>query len=166
MNVLILDDDVPYAELVAIALRGIAESVSWENSWASALDSIERKMPNVLWADLNIPPEGPGGSIERVRELHRKYPDLVIVVASGYLLDGVKDRLEEAGAVLAMEKAGRFEPTDVASLVLFGVYLAAQRAGEGPNSDFLKRTTDLLAPHINIEWHQPPPSGLAPPHHI
>lgn len=166
MKVLILDDDAPYAELVAIALRGIAETVSWENSWDAAMASLERQLPNVLWADLNIPPEGPGGSIERVREVHRRYPDLVIVVASGYLLEGVKQRLEEAGAILAMEKAVRFDPTDVASLVLFGVYLAAQKTGEGPNSEFLKSSTALLSPHIDLKWHPRPPSGLAPPDHI
>lgn len=162
MNVLILDDDERYMELVCRPLRPISETVTCVTTWAQALAQLEQQMPNVFWVDLNVNPEGPSESIAHIAAVSRRFPDLVIVVVSGYLLPGSKALLDKAGATLAMEKGSRFDPVEVASVVLLAVYIAAKKSGKGPNSEFLTNSTKLLAPHIDLQWHPHPVSELSP----
>lgn len=158
LRILILDDDILFADLVARVLRVNGDPVSVCSTWNTAEELIVEHGINVFWADLRIPPGGITESIERLGIICARFPDLIVVVSSGHLLDGVRERLEAAGVKYAMEKSSGFDPVEAASLVLFGVY----KSGKANHAELLASATAILqkvSPHSTFKWPTPPKSG-------
>lgn len=70
MNVLIIDDDAPWANLAAVMLRKVASKIRVAGTWKDALDTIAK--PNgydVVMVDLNLPDSGAETTLRRVAEI-------------------------------------------------------------------------------------------------
>ena len=82
-NILVVDDDVMIAEVTAALLEDLQHSVSIANSAAEALDYL-RKRGNTI--DLMLTDHAMPGmtGIELAAKAREEWPDLRIILASGY----------------------------------------------------------------------------------
>jgi len=142
MTVLIIDDDPNYTYLVEQALNGIADTILKAQSWKDAAPLIEQK-PEVAWIDLCIPPDGVHDSIEHIRVLREKRVEMIIVISSGYVEPYVAKELNDLHVDAIMSKGGRFEPGQVAALVVLGMMRSADR-GLRPDKEWLSHALQIM----------------------
>lgn len=146
MIILILEDDMNYATLVAKALEGLAEPAVIAQSWeeAEAYLATHAESPDVAWIDLRMPPNVTVEISEtRIMALRASHPNLVVIVASGYLEPMLRYRLMEAGVDGCLYKGNKFEPAQIASLIVVGL-MKASRSGKNVRQQVLDRALEWL----------------------
>jgi DNA-binding NarL/FixJ family response regulator len=113
VTVLVVDDHRTFAEALAIAI-GVERDmvVSIASSGREAIEVIERKPPDVVLMDVEMP--GAGG-IETTRRVHTEHPESRVIVLSAHEDDLIKARALEAGATGYLTKHGSF--TEVAEAI-------------------------------------------------
>jgi DNA-binding NarL/FixJ family response regulator len=84
INVYVLDDHPIVAEALehAAAKSGRICVAGFFRTVEDGRKALERRLPDVLVLDVDIPPDGNG--IDFCREVHGKYPDLKIVMITGF----------------------------------------------------------------------------------
>jgi len=142
MTVLIIDDDPGYTMLIELALREFADVILKAMTWDEA-DPLLSQNPDVAWVDLVVPPDGVQQSLQRIRQLREQNVQIVIVISSGYIEQSVAAQLDEIGVDAIMAKGQRFEPGQVAALVVLGM-IKAEGRGVTRNREYLTKATDLM----------------------
>lgn len=77
MHILIVDDHAMIRDALSLGLRASGHDVAQAANGAAALAAMEKRQPDVLVTDLDMP--GMGG-VELIWRARRSYPDLAIVV--------------------------------------------------------------------------------------
>ena len=95
---LVVEDDELQRELVVMLLEESEMGVIQCESAESALDVIDKLGPSLamLYTDVNL--AGPLDGVELAHRAHREYPNIHVVVASGY---GLKKNLPENALFMA-----------------------------------------------------------------
>lgn len=91
MRVLIIDDE----QIIVNVLKRVLETHSFEvdflNSGEKMFDKIKNFNPSVVFLDVKM--QGGENGLELLRELKKEYPDMKVVMMSGYTS---KETIEEA----------------------------------------------------------------------
>ncbi len=148
MKVLVVDDEVKNAELVAGELRDAGFEADFVNGGADALKRLEQSPFDAVVTDLRMaPPDG----MAVLEEVRRRWPDTVVVVMTAYAALASARRALKAGAWDYVEKEGDF--ADV-------IALALKQAGERAN---LRRDVKQLSAAVeSIRQEALPVVGDAP----
>jgi CheY-like chemotaxis protein len=85
-NILIVDDEVSFREVVKLVLTGEGYSVAEAGDGREALEKLSASKPDLLLLDLNIP-EISGWEIIRRISLDPNLKDVEVLVVSGAVLD-------------------------------------------------------------------------------
>lgn len=145
MRILIVDDQKLFADSLGTVIRSeeeFIESVASVNSGAEALSLLQKEVPDIILMDIHMP--GMDG-IELTRAIHRKYPDIKILMlttfgydeyvkdamhygAVGYLLKDISSE-ELMASIQGASKGLRI----VSPKVIEGAY-KIKRAPSGPQS--------------------------------
>lgn len=99
MNVLIVDDSVPWAELCAVLLRKVANKVRIAHTFEEAQATI--KLPNgfdVVMLDLDLPDSPPAFTIERIDSI-RGSGRKVVVMTGQDVTDSMRANMRAHGAL-------------------------------------------------------------------
>lgn len=98
MNVLVIDDNAPWAELCAVLLRKVASRVRIALTYQEALETLGK--PNgydVVMLDLDLPDSPPSYTIERIQEI-RGSGRKVVVMTGVNVTDDMRDKMKTRGA--------------------------------------------------------------------
>lgn len=104
MNVLIVDDSAPWAELCAVLLRKVADKVRIAHTFAEAQATI--KLPNgfdVVMLDLDLPDSPPNFTIERIEAI-RGTGRKVVVMTGQDVTEDLRARMKAHGAMGCLYK--------------------------------------------------------------
>jgi PAS domain S-box-containing protein len=105
-KVLVVDDEPDVMEIAAALFRSIGYEVYTASNGQDALDILKRtKDISVLFSDVMMP-NGMNG-IELAQEAHKLYPDVKILLASGYPLPALKAQHISVGEFSFMNKPYR-----------------------------------------------------------
>ncbi len=127
MRVLIIEDDRNYADLVTQALGGLASPAQHAASWEDAEQYLDATGPDVAWVDLRlIPGVGEQESAARIKALKKRYPEIVIIVGSGYITPQIREDLKDFVDAF-LYKGTQFEARQIASLIVQGMMRASAR---------------------------------------
>lgn len=155
MRFLIIEDDETFALLVAKALDGLALPAITATNWEDAERFLEEAVADVVWVDLRMPGVSTElQTIDRIRWLRTRFEDIVIIVGSGYISPEIRDQLKLLGVDEFLYKGSKFEPKQIASLIVRGIMAAS---GRGAKVD------EKLLP-MALEWmHERFPNTLQVP---
>lgn len=105
---LVVDDDLPFRTALAAALSRRGHAVRAASSMADALAVCDAWAPDRAVIDLRMPG---GGGMDLLRELKRRFPDVAVVVLTGY--GSIPSAIEavKAGAVNYLTKPA--EPSEI-----------------------------------------------------
>lgn len=143
MKIVIIEDDAGYAELITRTLDGLADSIQVATDWDTGERLISDKA-DMVWVDLRLPPRTfEADSVIRIRQLRQRHPDLVIIVASGYISPEIKIELKDSGVDDFLYKGGRFDGRQVGSLILRSLVMAGN-TGRKINPAILTKATEWL----------------------
>ncbi len=81
MNILVVEDNNDFRELLCEMLRMLGHSVSNEASAEQALSALSSNKPDLVITDLTLP--GMSG-IELAKQVHGLHPEIRIILSSGY----------------------------------------------------------------------------------
>ncbi|HET7224298.1 MAG TPA: sigma-54 dependent transcriptional regulator [Candidatus Eisenbacteria bacterium] len=81
MRVLVVDDEVRNAELVARAMADAGHDAHWVNGGKAALARLEQGQPDAIVTDVRMPP--PDG-LELLAQVRARWPDVTVVLMSAY----------------------------------------------------------------------------------
>jgi DNA-binding NtrC family response regulator len=99
--ILLVDDDLPVLRFMQEALEEGGYEVTATTSGTSALAIIKERLPDLLILDLNMPePDG----FDILKTERSQFPDLKILVISGYLTGVLLDAATFVGAIGTIEK--------------------------------------------------------------
>jgi CheY-like chemotaxis protein len=100
-RILIVDDDRAVLKFFQAALEGGGYEVTATSSGRQALKLLQTQAPDLLILDLNMPePDG----FDVLKSERAKYPDLRILVISGYLQGALLEAAKIFGAVATLQK--------------------------------------------------------------
>lgn len=116
-SVLLVEDNKLVGELTANRLRRLFGTVTWVETGAEALASFRTAQPSIIFVDQLLP--GMTGS-ELVEEIRRISTSVPVVGITASTLGSECERLEAAGANLAVEKPLSFEQTRLIAQQFFG----------------------------------------------
>jgi len=116
-SVLLVEDNKLVGELTANRLRRLFGTVTWVETGAEALASFNAAQPSIIFVDQLLP--GMTGS-ELVEEIRRISPSVPVVGITASTLGSECERLEAAGANLAVEKPLSFDQTRLIAQQFFG----------------------------------------------
>jgi DNA-binding NtrC family response regulator len=105
VRVLVVDDEVKNAELTALALRDGGHETDFVNSGAAALERIAAAPVDAVVTDLRMPRMD---GLELLRELHHRWPSLVLVMMTAYGDMDTGRRAIRDGAFAYVNKEGDF----------------------------------------------------------
>jgi CheY-like chemotaxis protein len=92
MKVLVVDDDLAVAEVIAGMLEDLGCEVEIHDGPQPALDWLAGgALPDLVLSDIRMP--GAQSGIDLAKQIRRTYPDVLIVLVTGYS-DRVTDDLE------------------------------------------------------------------------
>ena len=163
LRVAIADDSFLVREALEDVFESIAgvEVVASVPDGAALLQAIEAEMPDVVLADIRMPPSGDGEGIRVARQIGRDHPEIGVVVLSqyasaeyalalledgatgrGYLLkERVHDRSELVSVVEIVAQGGTtIDPTLIQDLLT-----ADRRRVASPLNDLTPREREVLA---------------------
>ena len=105
MNVLVVDDELKNAELVAAELRDAGFTAHHVGGGAAALEQLERGGIDAVVTDLRMrPPDG----MALLAEIRQRWPDTVVVMMTAYAaLETAREALKQ-GAQDYVEKEGEY----------------------------------------------------------
>ncbi len=100
INILLVDDHALFSKSLEIALSDYPEITSFESiNDISLLDSfIETNRPDILLMDINLKNITSEDGLELTKQLLSRYPELKIVILSGYDLPVYRSEAEKIGA--------------------------------------------------------------------
>jgi CheY-like chemotaxis protein len=81
MNILVVEDNNDFRELLCEMLRMLGHSVENEASAEQALTAMSANKPDLVISDLTLP--GMSG-VELSRQIHAAHPEIRIILSSGY----------------------------------------------------------------------------------
>jgi CheY-like chemotaxis protein len=81
MNILVVEDNDDFRELLCELLQMLGHSVSNEASAEQALTALSTDKPDLVITDLTLP--GISG-IELAKQIHGAHPEMKIILSSGY----------------------------------------------------------------------------------
>lgn len=113
-RILVVDDDPDLCRLVADALSSDGRTVDIAHSRAGALDLVGRKRCDLAFVDVFLPDSELFGLVD---ELFAAFPDLPVVIMSGYL-DDDRDTLDSDIAVSADDVRTMAERKGVRAVLL------------------------------------------------
>lgn len=82
MKVLVVDDDAMVADVIAGMLEDLGCEVEVRDGVQAALDWLAGSVPNLIISDIRMP--GPQNGISLARQVKQSYPDLPIILVTGY----------------------------------------------------------------------------------
>jgi DNA-binding NtrC family response regulator len=100
-HILVVDDDRQVVRYLKKTLEENGYNVAATTSGKQALVFIQKRMPDLLILDLNMPE--PNG-FDLLKAEHSKYPYLRILVISGYLHGALLEAAKIFGAIATLEK--------------------------------------------------------------
>lgn len=101
LDVLVVDDEAPIREIFADVLEPEGHQVHLAESGEKALEIAQNVKPDVVFTDLSMP--GMSGW-EVSRQLKKKYPDIIVVLTSGWGKDFNQDQLNRHGVDFVLPK--------------------------------------------------------------
>ncbi len=105
MRVLVVDDEVRNAELVALGLRDAGHETEWVTGGADALRRLEAGGFDAVVTDLRMaPPDG----LTLLEEAKRRWPSLTVVLMTAYASMETARQALKRGAYDYVDKAGEF----------------------------------------------------------
>lgn len=116
-SALLVEDNKLVGELTANRLRRLFGTVTWVETGVEALASFRAAQPSIIFVDQLLP--GMTGS-ELVEEIRRISPSVPVVGITASTLGSECERLEAAGANLAVEKPLSFDQTRLIAQQFFG----------------------------------------------
>jgi DNA-binding NarL/FixJ family response regulator len=104
-DVIVIDDHVTFAELLALALRGEPDlrCVGTAENLEDGLALVDRFRPGVVVMDVQL---GDGDGIAATAEVVRRYPGTRVVVLTAHADRSVMHRASDAGACALLPKDG------------------------------------------------------------
>jgi CheY-like chemotaxis protein len=100
-RIVLVDDDRQVVRFLKSALEENGYSVTATTSGKRALDILEKRLPDLLILDLNMPePDG----LDLLRAGRSRFPYLRILVISGYLHGALLETAEILGAIATLKK--------------------------------------------------------------
>lgn len=127
INLLIIEDDPNFGELVGRALEGLVERVNIVCNWHLAFQHVREQQDEVAWVDLRMPTSTETQSIENIELLRKHHTNVVIIVGSGYVTPEIRAKLERAGVDGVFYKSGHFNAEQIATLIILGLMKASKR---------------------------------------
>ena len=100
-HILLVDDDRQVVRYLKKALETGGYTVTAVTSGKRALDAIQKRMPDLLILDLNMP-EPDGFAVLRIER--SKFPYLRVLAISGYLEGALLEAARIFGAIATLEK--------------------------------------------------------------
>ncbi len=102
-KILLVDDNIQFRSIIAEILKDDDEgfSVSVSGDGVAALESLKIEQFDILITDINMPRMDGIALFHKVREL---YPQLPVVIISGFVHDSLSDRLLSEGAFHVFRK--------------------------------------------------------------
>lgn len=98
---LLVDDDLEFASALAAAFRRRGERVVVAHTYEEAIEEARAWGPSRATVDLRL---GPSSGLELIRELRRLFPELEIVVLTGYGSIATAVEAVKAGALQYLTK--------------------------------------------------------------
>ncbi|GGL98610.1 response regulator [Pseudomonas asuensis] len=96
LNILLVEDDLTLRSLTSEVMEEFGYQVTAVASAEEALDALQKGGFNVLFTDIGL---GGMSGLDLSRQALKRYPDLHVVVASGYAFDK-DDELKHVKALL------------------------------------------------------------------
>ena len=81
MNILVVEDNNDFRELLCEMLRMLGHTVASEASAEQALIRLNTEEPDLVITDLTLP--GMSG-VDLAKQIHASYPEIKIILSSGY----------------------------------------------------------------------------------
>ncbi len=100
-DILVLDDEVNYAEMLADLLRKQGFSTDVRTEPADALEAIRKRPYSLIVSDFKMPELDGAEFLKRVRDMH---PDLPVIMISGFMNTPELLRVANIGVTLVLEK--------------------------------------------------------------
>jgi len=101
LKVLLVDDEVAFADTLAQRLKMRNLKVGTAHDGEQALSKIKEEEPNVIVLDLQMP--GMHG-MEVLREIKKSYPDIQVIVLSGHGTDKDEEEVRRLGGFDFLKK--------------------------------------------------------------
>lgn len=154
MSVLIIEDEITFAEMVGRAIEGLADEIHIVSTWVEAFERLKTDADAVTWADLRMPNIDEDSAIDNIAKMRKQNPGVVIIVGSGYVTPYIRARLERAGVDAVFYKDASFKAEQVASLITLGIMRASMRVPDSAKiKQILDKALDWMAkrfPHTAI----------------
>lgn len=114
MSVLIIEDDLPFLELICLALR--PRPFRFAYSYEEAKRKMVESAPDVVLLDLSLPDSAPAQTIKRIKEIKEQSKDATVIVITGnpgiYRMHN--EALREGADYILSKDHSFFETLDVA----------------------------------------------------
>ncbi len=105
-KILIMDDEEAFCKEMAAFLTDLGYDAHYVLDGKQGMAFIEKNLPNLLLLDIQMP-EMDG--LQVLNELAVRFPNLVVVVISGFLDSELTAKVIEHGAALCMDKPFKLE---------------------------------------------------------
>ncbi len=112
INVLVVDDKKVIGDFFAFTLGYAGHQICVVDSAELALDRITKEKFDIVFLDIVMPDQD---GVEALKEIKKSFPNLPVVMMSGYSVDDKRSKAKELGAVACLKKP--FEMDDVKSVV-------------------------------------------------
>jgi len=145
MRILIVDDELAVADVLADGVRLQGHVAVVTPSGAEGLAAIDAEVPEAVFLDLVMP--GVSG-IELLREIRRRHPELPVIVVTGRMTDVDLDEVRQLGVSDIVEKPWALRKLDEA-------LATTQAAGE------LRRRRATLADQVRRAASSPSKSSAS-----
>ncbi len=102
-KILYLEDDVLEADVVARLYQTVRHKFHGEvefktvRSWEQAVADVHRDSPDVIIADLTLPPENSESTLKSIKSMADKWPPILVLTGNKYDLE-LRRKSFEAGA--------------------------------------------------------------------
>jgi DNA-binding NarL/FixJ family response regulator len=137
-DVVVVDDHVTFAELLALALRGEPDlrCVGTAETVKEGLALVDRLRPDVVVMDVHL---GDGDGIAATEQLVARYPGIRVVVLTAHADRSVMHRASDAGACALLPKDGALND-------MLAALRTARQGGFVVHPRLLKRIVSPAAP--------------------
>jgi DNA-binding NarL/FixJ family response regulator len=144
-DVVVVDDHVTFAELLALALRGEPDlrCVGTAETIDEGLALVDRLRPDVVVMDVHL---GDGDGIAATEELVARYPGIRVVVLTAHADRSVMHRASDAGACALLHKDGALND-------MLAALRTARQGGFVVHPRLLKR---IVSPATPASEYMPP----------
>jgi CheY-like chemotaxis protein len=144
MTIVIVEDNDKYSQIIQNMLDGFARKVVVVKTWEEAKPYLDAN-PDVAWIDLQLPDSDADQTMVRIGELRSKDSDIVIIVVSGHIDEGIEKLAREA-RVDAIEQKGRPGTRQkLLSLIMLAMVYAKDRGAKRRLPELLEHVAKFVA---------------------